>query len=112
MGAIINASINVAALPKEKFVKGKDGKVWYNFTLIIKDETTYGNNVWIVDSQTKEQREAKVQAVSLGNAKVSWILDAVNGEGKIKLAEKDETNNNLATPNEPIQSVEAKDLPF
>tara|TARA_R100000935_G_scaffold28725_1_gene49102 strand:+ start:2445 stop:2783 length:339 start_codon:yes stop_codon:yes gene_type:complete len=112
MGAIINASINVAKMPKEKFVKGKDGAVWYNFTIIIKDETTYGNNVWIVDSQTKEQREAKVQAVSLGNAKVSWILDAVNGEGKIKLAERDEPNNNLGTTNESIEAVDTKDLPF
>mgnify|MGYP003665104547 CR=1 FL=1 len=45
MGAIINASINVAKLPKEKFVKGKDGNVWYNFTISINDETRYGNNV-------------------------------------------------------------------
>ena len=45
MGAIINASINVAKLPKEKFVKGKDGAVWYNLTISIQDETRYGNNV-------------------------------------------------------------------
>ena len=35
MGAIINASINVTKLPKEKFIAGKDGAVWYNFTISI-----------------------------------------------------------------------------
>ena len=41
MGAIINASINVAKMPKEKFVKGKDGNVWYNFTISINDELSW-----------------------------------------------------------------------
>ena len=36
MSAIINASIRVDKLPKEKFVKGKDGAVYYNFTIICK----------------------------------------------------------------------------
>ena len=33
MGAILNASMRVDKLPKEKFVKGKDGAVYYNFTI-------------------------------------------------------------------------------
>jgi hypothetical protein len=33
MSAIINVSLRVDALPKEKFVSGKDGAVYYNFTV-------------------------------------------------------------------------------
>ena len=78
MGAIINASIRVDKLPKEKFIKGKDGAVYYNFTLSINDESKYGNNVWVTDSQTKEEREAKVNKLSLGNGKVVWTNNIIN----------------------------------
>ena len=65
-------------LPKEKFIKGKDGAVYYNFTLSINDESKYGNNVWVTDSQTKEEREAKVNKLSLGNGKVVWTNNIIN----------------------------------
>jgi len=83
MGAIINASIRVDKLPKEKFVKGKDGAVYYNLTISVNDETRYGNNVAVMDAQTKEEREAKKQRNYLGNGKVVWTNDI------IKLAEKE-----------------------
>tara|TARA_R110000851_G_scaffold332761_1_gene509799 strand:- start:260 stop:574 length:315 start_codon:yes stop_codon:yes gene_type:complete len=98
MGAIINASINVAALPKEKFVIGKDGAVWYNFTISINDETRFGNNCWITDSQTKDEREAKIQRLSLGNAKVVWIKDAEGNSGKIFLADREEKTEAVPQP--------------
>ncbi len=84
MGAIINASIRVDKLPKEKFVKGKDGAVYYNLTISVNDETRYGNNVAIMDSQTKEEREAKKQRNYLGNGKVVWT------NNQISVAEKEE----------------------
>jgi len=95
MSAIINASIRVDKLPKEKFVKGKDGAVYYNLTISINDETRFGNNVAIMDSQTKEEREAKAQRNYLGNGKVVWTNDL------IKLAEREE-----------VTSDETNDLPF
>jgi len=85
MSAIINASIRVDKLPKEKFVKGRDGAVFYNFSIVLQDETRYGNNVAIVDSQSKEQREAKMQKTYLGNGRVDWVSD-----GKIEVAEREE----------------------
>ena len=39
MSTLINANINIAKLPKEKFVKGKDNNVFYNLTISISDET-------------------------------------------------------------------------
>ena len=97
MSAIINASIRVDKLPKEKFIKGKDGAVYYNLTISLNDETRYGNNVAIMDSQTKEEREAKAQRNYLGNGKVVWHNEI------IKLAEKEEA---VSTP------AVSNDLPF
>ena len=84
MSAIINGSIRVDRLPKEKFIKGKDGAVYYNFTIAVQDETRYGNNVAFMDSQTKDERDAKVQKTYLGNGKVVWT------DGTVKLAEREE----------------------
>ena len=103
MSAIINFSINVAKLPKEKFIAGKDGAVYVNLTMSVNDETRYGNNTGIYVSQTKEEREAKKQKAYLGNGKVVW------------------TDNNIVTAEwepkeEPVtqtaETNEAADLPF
>jgi|TARA_R110000823_G_scaffold227546_1_gene354840 hypothetical protein len=86
MAGIITADIRVDKLPKEKFINGKDGAVYYKLTLSINDETRYGNNVAITDSQTKEEREAKKPKFYLGNGKVVWTNDI------IKLAEREEVS--------------------
>jgi len=94
MSTLINASINVAKLPKEKFIKGKDGAVWYNLTVSVQDESRYGNNVAITDAQTREEREAKKPKNFLGNGKVVWT------DGSVVVAESEEV------------AVTKEDLPF
>ena len=84
MSTLITASIRVDKLPKEKFIKGKEGAVYYNLTISVGDETRYGNNVAITDSQTKEEREAKKPKNYLGNGKVVWT------DGNIALAERED----------------------
>ena len=84
MSTLITGSIRVDKLPKEKFIMGKDGAVYYNFTISVQDETRYGNNVAFLDSQTKEERDAKVKKTYLGNGKVVWT------DGNISLAERSE----------------------
>tara|TARA_R110001599_G_scaffold77639_2_gene211587 strand:+ start:393 stop:725 length:333 start_codon:yes stop_codon:yes gene_type:complete len=110
MGALITTSIRVDKLPKEKFIKGKDGAVYYNFTISISDETRYGNNVALMDSRTQEEREAKKPIDYLGNGKVVWIKDVQNGAGKIMLAEKEEKLD-IISGTESAHVIE-KDLPF
>tara|TARA_R110000868_G_scaffold387654_1_gene656308 strand:+ start:83 stop:376 length:294 start_codon:yes stop_codon:yes gene_type:complete len=97
MSALINLSLRVDKLPKEKFVQGKDGAVYYNFTVGINDETNaYGQNVTATDSQTKEEREAKKTKLYLGNGSVVWT----------------DNNINVATKKE-VEAVQAgDDLPF
>ena len=96
MSVLMNASIRVDKLPKEKFIKGKDGAVYYNLTISVSDETRYGNNVAITDSQTKEERDAKKPKNYLGNGKVVWT------DGNIVLAEKEEI----------LEQETSDDLPF
>jgi hypothetical protein len=83
MSALINLSLRVDKLPKEKFVQGKDGAVYYNFTIGVNDDSNqWGQNVSATDSQTKEEREAKKPKSYLGNGNVVWT------DGNIKLADK------------------------
>jgi len=83
MSALINVSLRVDKLPKEKFVQGKDGAVYYNFTVGVNDESNqWGQNVSLTDSQTKEEREAKKPKNYLGNGNVVWT------DGNIKTADK------------------------
>lgn len=83
MSALLNVSLRVDKLPKEKFVQGKDGAVYYNFTIGVNDDCNqYGQNVSLTDSQTKEEREAKKPKSYLGNGNVIWT------DGNIKVAEK------------------------
>lgn len=99
MSSIINLSIRVDKLPKEKFVKGKDGAVYYNCTLNINDEANqWGQNVSLSDSQTKEEREAKKTKNYLGNGNVVWT------DGNIVAVRKEAAPQQSAT-------VEV-DLPF
>jgi len=99
MSALINVSLRVDKLPKEKFVQGKDGAVYYNFTVGVNDESNqWGQNVSLTDSQTKEEREAKKPKTYLGNGNVVWT------DGNIKLADKKQESN--------AKELVTDDLPF
>lgn len=100
MSAIINFNLNVAKLPKEKFVAGKDGAVYINLTMAVNDETRYGNNTSIYVNQTKEEREVKKQKEYVGNGKVVWT------DNNITLAERE-----VEVVQETAQVVN-DDLPF
>ena len=101
MSVLMNASIRVDKLPKEKIIKGKDGAVYYNLTISIQDETRFGNNVAITDSQTREEREAKKPKNYLGNGRVVWT------DGNVLLAEREEEAEAVV-----VEGENDKDLPF
>lgn len=96
MSAIINYSLRVDKLPKEKFIARKDGAVYVNLTMSVNDETRYGNNASIYISQTKEENEAKKQRTYLGNGKVVWNNGSiVNAEKQVKEAVQEEVGSDL-----------------
>ena len=93
MSAIINYSLRVDKMPKEKFVAGKDGAVYVNLTMSVDDETRFGNNTSVYVSQTQEEREAKKNRTYLGNGKVVWNNGVItNVEKEVKETEKAEVS--------------------
>ena len=102
MSALINVSINLDKLPKQKIVKGKACN-YYNFTLSVNDDTNqYGQNVSVFDSQTKEEREAKKAKDYLGNGQVVWT------DGNCTKAVFQSKDNNVKSR----QTTVSNDLPF
>lgn len=66
---IISISINLDKITQSKIYKGKKGN-YLNATLFLNDEVDqYGNNGFIVEATTKEERESGVKGNILGNVK-------------------------------------------
>jgi len=96
MSAIINYSLRVDKLPKEKFIAGKDGAVYVNLTMSLNDETRFGNNASIYISLTKEENESKKPRTYIGNGKVVWNNGSiVNAEKEVKEALQEEVESDL-----------------
>ena len=72
MARMINFSIDLTKIPKDKIIEGKKGK-YLPVTLTLNDELdNFGNNGPVIVAQSKDERDAKAAKVYLGNAKVSW----------------------------------------
>jgi len=105
MASIINFSIDLTKIPKDKIIDGKKGK-YLPVTLTLNDELdNFGNNGPVTVAQSKEEREAKTAKVYLGNAKVNWT----NGQN-VNVAPRDGQPQRQAAPAPaPVEDV---DLPF
>lgn len=105
MASIINFSIDLNKIPKDKIINGKKGK-YLPITLTLNDELdNFGNNGPIIVAQSKEERDAKAAKVYLGNAKVSWT----NGQN-VDAAPRD---NQPQQPQPKAQfQTQEDDLPF
>jgi len=76
MASIIKTSIDLTKIPKDKIIDGKKGK-YLPITITLNDELDqFGNQGPVIVSQSKEEREGKVDKVYLGNVQVVWS----NGE--------------------------------
>lgn len=103
MASIIKTSINLSAIDKDKIIIGKKGK-YLPITITLNDEIDqFGNNGPVIISQTKEERDNKVNKVYLGNVQVVWT----NGDN-VATAPRD--GEQIKQP-QPIKTVE-EDLPF
>ena len=109
MASIIKTSINLNAIPKDKIINGKKGK-YLPIAITLNDEVDqFGNQGPCVVEQSKEEREAKVAKVYLGNVKVVWT----NGQN-VEAAPRDDARGGnapgMAAP--PPQAAPVDDLPF
>jgi hypothetical protein len=103
MAGIIKTSINLSAIPKDKIIEGKKGK-YLPITITINDEVDqFGNQGPVIVSQTKEERDGKVEKTYLGNAQVVWT----NGTFP-QPAPRNDQPLQVAGPPQPVEN----DLPF
>lgn len=77
MAEILNGSIDLNLIDKNKVkvVTKKDGTIakYYDVSVFIKDEADQYNNIGSISpQQTKEERQAKVKPIYLGNLKLVW----------------------------------------
>ena len=112
MAGIIKASINLNAIDKSKIIEGKKGK-YLPITITVNDEPDqFGNQGPVCLEQTKEEREAKVAKVYLGNVKVLWT----NGTFPDKIPYEGRNDGGQApfkdTPQKPQAVAADPDLPF
>ena len=76
MAGIIKTSINLSNIPKDKIIEGKKGK-YLPITITVNDEVDqFGNQGPVIVSQSKDERDAKMEKTYLGNVQVVWT----NGE--------------------------------
>lgn len=98
MSSILNLSIDLSKVDKSKLVDGK----YLNTQVFINDESKFGNNVSMAYSQSKEERESKVQKQYIANGRVVFTT------GSISVAEKEVEN--VVNNNQKVE--EKDDLPF
>ena len=72
MASIIKTSIDLTKIAKDKIIDGKKGK-YLPITITLNDEVDqFGNQGPVIISQSKEEREGKVDKIYLGNVQVVW----------------------------------------
>lgn len=103
--AIINGYVDLTKIDKSKLGNER----YLNVTVFVTNTTNeYGQNVSIVQSQSKEEREAGEKKNYVGNGSVAWI------SGEVVVAEKRERLDN-STQNagrETVAVEDKSDLPF
>lgn len=70
MSKLINISIDVTKIPREKIIAHKNGGKYVSLDVWVNDEPDqYGKDCSVNISQSKEEREAKDKKVYCGNGK-------------------------------------------
>lgn len=73
---MITAKIDVTKIEKARLYKGEKG-TYLDILLIETHNNEYGNDYMIVQSVTKDEREAGIKGAILGNAKIIKKTDHV-----------------------------------
>jgi hypothetical protein len=104
----ITIKIDVTKIDKSRLFKGEKG-TYLDLTTFIDTENQdqYGNNGFISQSITKEEREQKVQTPILGNAKV-FFSDSASPQAQNRAPKRQQS----APPPPPMDDDFDDDIPF
>jgi len=94
--SLINISICLSDLPKDKIKEGKNGKKYINLVVAKRKEISqYDETHTVFVSQTKEERDSKTDKVYIGGGKEFTQSTAVTSENVDEMPVSD-NNNDLA----------------
>lgn len=90
MSTIINCSIDVKAISKDKIKVHANGKHYWNFSVMErKDKDDYGNTHYVIEQQTKDEREAKAPKNYLASSGKAHVFGQ---QGTPQVASNDVSN--------------------
>ena len=91
MSKIINCSIDVNLISKDKIKHHANGSAYWSFSVLEKRETDkFGNDFYVVEGQSKEEREAKAPKNYLKSSGKSYTFGD-NGGTNAPVAANDYT---------------------
>lgn len=70
MSEMLSIKIDVTKILKDRLFRANSGAIYLDATLIPSKESRYGDSHFIVQSLTKEERQAGKKGPIIGNAKV------------------------------------------
>jgi hypothetical protein len=87
----LSVSIDVTKIDKSRIIEGKKGKYLDLTTFVnLEKQDQYGNNGFISQSTSKEERESDIQTPILGNVKVFYKGDGQQSGGSPAPVSNDE----------------------
>jgi len=107
---ILKVNINIDQIVAEKLISGKKGRYLDLVVFLRDDKDQYGNDGFVSQSVTKEERENGVKMPILGNAKWLGGGGAANAPTPVKPLEVGKANTTL--PPVKQQTIAPEDLPF
>lgn len=97
MSRIINVSIDLNSISKDKIKNHANGAAYYNFSVLEKKETdAYGNTHFCVEAQTKEERDAKAPKNYLKSSGKLYVFgENANGTQQVASNSQDSDDDDL-----------------
>jgi len=111
----VSLKIDVSKLDKDRFFHGKNGAIYADVTGFIDVETEdqYGNNGFLTQSSSKEERDAGLKLPIIGNSKVFYkdlAPAAYKAPAVARPANIPSPSQNFQAPPAPLD--DNSDLPF
>lgn len=84
MSTIINCSIDLKMITKDKIKIHTNGSHYYNFSILERKEPDqYGNTHYVVEQQTKDERAAKAPKNYLKSSGKAFVFGSDNGTPQV-----------------------------